>query len=180
MEEIWKDIDGYEGLYQVSNIGRVRSLKFGKIKVLKQEIIKKGYKRVHLLKNRKMKGYLVHRLVAEAFIPNNNNLPCVNHKDEDKTNNRIENLEWCDIKYNANYGTAIQRSSKTRINHPSMSKPVIQYTKSGYFITEYKSTKEAQRHTGISHKNISSCCNNKQHHKSAGGYVWRFKEKSES
>lgn len=100
MEEIWKDIEGYEGKYQVSNTGEVKSLNYrgsGKTKLLRQTADKDGYKCVIFCKNGKVKGYKVHRLVAIAFIPNPNSLPIINHKDEDKTNNCVDNLEWCDV-----------------------------------------------------------------------------------
>lgn len=119
MKEIWKDIKGYEGLYQVSNLGNIKSLEkecnasnqFGckfkvkkKEKILKQHINKFGYKRVTLYKDLKSKNYQVHRLVAEAFITNIDNLSQINHKDENKTNNNVDNLEWCSCSYNINYG----------------------------------------------------------------------------
>ena len=118
-KEIWKDIPNYEGLYQASNLGNVRSLdkivnagnQFGckfkitkKGKVLKQHINKYGYKRVTLIVDNKAKNFQSHRLIAQTFIPNPNNLPQVNHKDENKLNNKVENLEWCDSCYNINYG----------------------------------------------------------------------------
>ena len=108
--EIWRDIEGYEGLYQVSNLGRVRSLNYkrtGKVQNMKLGTYPNGYKMVDLKKNKNRKAHLVHRLVAKAFIPNPNpdQLCEVNHKDEDKTNNCVENLEWCDVKYNSNFGT---------------------------------------------------------------------------
>lgn len=115
MKEMWKDILGYEGLYQVSNLGDVRSLKYAggnKVKMLKQATVN-GYKRVSLVKNGKGKNYLVHRLVAIAFIPNPDNLPIVNHKNEDKTNNNVNNLEWCTQEYNINYGTRNERASES-------------------------------------------------------------------
>lgn len=121
MQEIWKDIKHYEGLYQVSNLGNVKTLdKYvnsgiknnnkvkRKGKLLKQ-YNKRGYLQVTLTHNNKRKYVGVHRLVAQAFIPNPNNLPQVNHKDEDPLNNHVENLEWCTAKYNCNYGN---RNSK--------------------------------------------------------------------
>lgn len=114
MDEVWRDIKDYEGLYQVSNLGDVRSLNYnqtGEIKVLKQGNAK-GYKRVGLFKNGKTKQYSVHRLVALAFISNPDDLPMVNHKDEDKTNNNVNNLEWCTHEYNMSYGTRNERISK--------------------------------------------------------------------
>ena len=123
MQEIWEDIEGYEGLYQVSNKGRVKSLsrlvvRVGKPNYITKEKILKcselkgtGYPSVRLGSNNNFKSMLVHRLVAQAFIPNPNNLPCVNHKDETRNNNDVRNLEWCTQKYNCNYGTARQRNS---------------------------------------------------------------------
>lgn len=114
MNEIWKDIPGHEGKYQVSNLGRVRSLNYnrtGKIKLLKQGNVN-GYKVVILYKDGKKKTYLVHRLVAIAFLLNPNNLPIINHKDENPSNNNVNNLEWCTIAYNNTYGTARKRASE--------------------------------------------------------------------
>lgn len=127
MEEIWKDIPEYEGLYQISNLGNVKSLqreikcecnnqyKYFNMKytisekVLKGRKDKDGYLIVHLCKNSRHKNYKIHRLVAEAFIPNPYNLPQINHINENKKDNNANNLEWCSSKYNANYGTRIQR-----------------------------------------------------------------------
>ena len=115
--QIWKDIKGYEGKYQVNQVGQVRSMNYlrtGKVKRLSPGLSSDGYLQVGLYKDGKYYHYLVHRLVAEAFIPNPNNLPQVNHIDENKTNNCVWNLEWCDAKYNSNYGTKIERYSKAR------------------------------------------------------------------
>ena len=111
MKEIWKNIMGFNG-YQVSNFGRVRSFKT--YKILKQATNNKGYKSLGLCKKGKMSTFLVHRLVAEAFIPNPDKLPCINHKDENPSNNCVSNLEWCDQKYNTNYGTCINRIIETK------------------------------------------------------------------
>ena len=130
MEEIWKDIEGYEGLYKISNMGRVKSIKFNKEKILFLQKDKYGYLRVGLRKMGKLKNYFVHRLVAEAFIPNPNNLPIVNHKDENKQNNCVENLEWCTVKYNNSYATALfQRKEKLK-------KKIVQYTSTTQRINE--------------------------------------------
>ena len=110
MEEIWKSIPGFED-YTVSNLGRVMN-KHGRI--MKPSNHKQGYKLIGLKKDKKLYGKQVHRLVALAFIPNPNNLPQVNHKDECKNNNCVDNLEWCDAKYNINYGTGISRSAASR------------------------------------------------------------------
>ena len=121
-EEIWKDIIGYEGLYQVSSYGRVRSLDrydsrncFRKKRILKLCANRLGYLKVGLWSNGKVKHHLVHRLVAEAFIPNPNNLPIINHIDENPSNNNVDNLEWCTAKYNMNYGTIRERQKDTLI-----------------------------------------------------------------
>ena len=120
MEE-WKSIPGYEGLYEVSSYGRIKSLERyrfnnGGIQLLKERIMKplnyNGYKKVVLLKNGSKKIEYIHRLVAKLFIPNPDNLPCVNHKDEDKSNNRVDNLEWCTVKYNSNYKGVLKRRSQ--------------------------------------------------------------------
>ena len=126
MEE-WKSIPGYEGLYEVSNLGRVKSLEKyrynnGGKQLLKERILRPiktrtGYFILSLYKNKTYKYYLIHRLVALTFIPNPDNLPMVNHLDEDKTNNRVENLEWCTAKYNSNYGTSIERAINTKIKN---------------------------------------------------------------
>lgn len=177
--EIWKPIVGYEGLYEVSSLGRVRSLgnggnnrHKGKGRVLKQELGNTGYYRVHLCKNNVRKHKSVHRLVAEAFIPNPNNLPQVNHKDECYTNNHADNLEWTDQKYNVNYGTAIERRSKKLINHPSYSKKVERYDLDGNYIDTWPSTMEVQRVLGIHNPNVSACCLGKV--QTAGGYKWKY------
>lgn len=114
-KQCWKDIPGYQALYQVSNTGRVRSLNYnrtGKIKILKQRKDKLGYRSVFLCKDGKLKKYSVHRLVALAFIPNPNNYPIINHKDENKINNTVWNLEWCTQEYNNNYGNRNKKISK--------------------------------------------------------------------
>ena len=112
----WKDIPGYEGLYQVSNLGEIKSLNYrntGKEKIIKPRKNKGGYLRVVLCKNGKQKDFLVHRLVAVAFIPNHNNYNQVNHKDENPSNNNVNNLEWCTSKYNSNYGNRNKKLSES-------------------------------------------------------------------
>lgn len=143
MNEVWKDIEGYEGLYQVSNLGNVRSLNYGctgEIKLLKQST-DCGYKRINLYKNGKRERYLVHRLVAMTFIPNLDNLPMVNHKDEDKSNNNVNNLEWCTREYNMNYGTIKERlseSSKGKTRSEETKKKISESSKGKTFSEETK------------------------------------------
>ena len=165
--EIWKKIEGYEG-YEVSNEGRVR----GDKGVLKKEKTRCGYLRVTLYKDGKQKHFQIHRLVAAAFCSNPEYLPCVNHKNEDKTDNRVENLEWCSHKYNINYGTCIERRAKLQTNR-NTSKPVLQFTLDGVFIREWPSLKEVNRVLGYATTNISKCCLGKS--KMAYGYIWRHK-----
>lgn len=180
-KEIWKDIKNYEKLYQVSNYGRVRSkthirkngknennICLSKGKILSSGKDSNGYMIVVFSKNGKTKSYRVHRLVAQAFIPNINNYRCVNHKDENKQNNNVENLEWCSHKYNNNYGTKPNRISIAN------SKSVNQYDKDGNFIKKWNSMKEVSRYLKIARAdvNISKCCKNKS--KTAYGYIWRY------
>lgn len=181
MDEIWQDIEGYEG-YQVSNLGGVRSLdrmvkhpkgglKTVKGKILKQFITKKGYKRVHLAKDGVMKTFFVHRLVYEAFcgeIPDGYE---VNHINEVKTDNSLENLNLMTSKDNCNFGTRNERMAKALLNHPKRSKPVIGYNKNGDIIVTFPSTKEAGRN-GYNQGHISACCRGKiPLHK---GLIWRY------
>lgn len=159
--EIWKQYKNTN--YEVSNLGNVRRI--GAKKNRKIQDSEKGYKTVYLYKNQKRKKFLVHRLVAEAFIPNPDNLPQVNHKDEVKSNNCVDNLEWCSAKYNINYGTRTERA----VNKISI--PVSQYDLQGNLINTYKSTREADRQTGIAQQNISKCMRGERY--TAGGYVWK-------
>lgn len=170
MEE-FKDIEGYEGIYQISNLGNVKSLKFGKEKILKPVKNIKGYLYVNLRKNGKMKSMRVHRIVAQEFIENPLNLPEVNHIDENKENNKIDNLEWCDRKYNVNYGTMIERMSKTLTNRNDQSIKIDQFTKDGRFIKTWCSSREAERN-GYRHGDIIKCCKGRRY--SANGYIWRY------
>lgn len=117
MDEVFRPVEGYEGLYEVSNLGRVKSLKWGKERILKPGMDGCGYLKANLYKEGKIKHFMVHRLVAQAFIPNPEGLPQINHKDEDKTNNRVDNLEWCTAKYNSNYGTRIEQMVQSRIKN---------------------------------------------------------------
>lgn len=162
--EIWKDIKDYEGLYQISNLGRVKSLHFSKELLLKPRLTGRGYCQIDLQRNKDIKHALVHRLVAEAFIPNPDNLPYVNHKDEDKTNNRVDNLEWCTQLYNIRYGTGLRRRVATQY------KPVLCVEKG----IIYPSQVEAGKQLGMSHRHINDCCKGRRH--TTGGYHWKYAE----
>lgn len=162
----FKLVKGFDD-YMVSSEGEVFSLKHGKKKLLKPKPARDGYLQVGLYTNGRKTRKYVHRLVAEAFIPNLKNSPQVNHKDEVKTNNCVENLEWCDAKYNLNFGDHNERSAKGRTNHPNMSHPVLCLETGEIF----PSTHEASRQTGVSRGNISSCLNGKR--KTAGGFHWQ-------
>lgn len=166
MKEIWKDIKGYEGLYQVSNMGNVKSLNYrhtGKERILRPMVIRNGYLIVTLYKNGKCKRLLVHRLVLMTFAPiNNMDKLDVNHRDENKKNNNLDNLEWCDRKYNNNYGTRTQK----------ISKPVVQIdTTTNEVINVYCSSWEAKRQ-GFHQGNIIQCCKGKL--KTHKGYKWQY------
>lgn len=168
MKEIWKPIKDFE-YYFISNFGRVKSTKFGKERILKLTKDKDGYLIVNLYKNNKSKTFKVHRLVAEAFLPNPYNLPQVNHKDENPQNNIAENLEWCTASYNNNYGTRNKRIGKSNTNG-KRSKPVIQYTLDGKFVREWESYRECKRN-GFNH--VSECCRGKR--KTHKNFIWKYK-----
>lgn len=157
-----KDIKGYEGIYGITSCGKVYSYKSKKF--LKPIAIKTGYLQVNLHKGKECSHHYIHRLVAMAYLPNPENLPQVNHKDENKTNNCLQNLEWCDAKYNLNYGTHNEKVSK------KLKIPILQYDLNGNFIREWPSAtdvgKEVQRH-------ICECLKGKL--KSAYGYIWKYK-----
>lgn len=173
MEEVWKDIEGYEGRYQVSNTGKVRSLiKRSKLDSpwhLLKPTNARGYEYVGLW--RKQDGstnFLVHRLVAKAFVPNPNGFKEVNHKDENKQNNCADNLEWCTREYNMSYKNARVRQGI------SCSTPVEQYTIDGIYIATYVSIPIAAKINDIDESSIHKCCNGKR--KYVGGYHWKLKQ----
>lgn len=167
----WKTIPGLDSKYKASSDGKIYSL-FRKGRLISPFITKDGYERVVLQVKGVRKHFFVHRLVAMAFIPNPNNLPYINHKDEVKNNNRVENLEWCTKLYNNNYGSVKEKYKTSHINHKELSTPVL-CLKDGVVIGEYPSLSEAERQTGISEPNILKCCQNKRH--TAGGFGWSYK-----
>ena len=189
--EIWKtaiyDGEIYEGLYKVSNLGKILSLNYrrtGKAKLMTPGTDKDGYFQVILYKNGESKTCKVHRLVAETFLPNPENLPEVNHKDEDKTNNFVflnedgtvnkkkSNLEWKNHRDNLNHGTHNERVAKANTNG-KLSKRVLQLSLSGELICEYPSTRECERN-GFDHGAVAKCCRGeKPQYK---GFIWKYKE----
>lgn len=189
MEEVWKDIDGFEGLYQVSNYGRVKSLNYnrsGKEQILKPKTAPNGYLHVCLYSKNKRKYITIHRLVAQMFLDNPNNLPCINHKSEDKTDNSVNNIEYCDYKYNNNYGKHNEKVVKANTENchykklsnllrKLKSKKVKQYNlKNGDLIKIWESTRQVERETGFDNSHISACCNHKL--KTAYGFRWEYSE----
>lgn len=195
-KEIWKDIKGFESLYQVSNLGRIKSLSkfinnnpksktigfYSKEKNLKPTKSNSGYLYVVIYKKSKKYTLFIHRLVAQAFIPNPDNLPQVDHLDGNKLNNNVDNLEWVTSKENINrawkMGLYKPRSeNKGKLNNYSKSirKKVLQYDLQGNLINSYNSTREASRITNYNNGNINNCCNNKQ--KTAYGFIWKYADK---
>lgn len=196
--EIWKDIPEYENLYQVSNFGKVKSLNYrrsGKERILKPSNDGKGYVIVDLYKNGEKKHFKVHQLVALAFIPNDNPIEKIeiNHKDENKQNNHVDNLCWCSHIKNINYGTRNERVSeklkdkfKDKENHPmyrkhhteeakqKMSKPILQFTLEGIFVRYWDSATTASRELNLNQGSICMCCKGKRN--KCGEFIWKYKE----
>lgn len=189
MKEVWKDIPNYEGLYQLSNLGNARSLnryvnhsKNPNFKVLKKGktlslcIGSNGYINLILSKNNKTTTKSLHKLIAKMFLPNPNNYPCVNHINGIKTDNRVENLEWCSFSHNSKEAFRTGLSIQKRGKENPASKKVIQYDLDGNFLKEWGSLGEIQRKTKLSKANVSKCCQQKKGYKTVGGFVWKFKE----
>lgn len=164
MEEIWKDIPNYEGLYQVSNYGNIKGLKSQKILTPKKR--NDGYFNIQLYKNNKRKKFFIHRLVAETFLENPNNYPCVNHIDENKHNNNVNNLEFCTIKYNNKYSLYknIKREKKV----------INQYDLEGNFIKQWKNIKTISKELNFSYYGIFNCLCGRQ--KTSCNYIWIYKK----
>ena len=172
MEEVWADISGYDGFYKVSNLGNIKSLqryvkyKDGRVRLFKEKILSggkvgRGYLSVTLFKGTKKNMEYVHRLVAEAFIPNVNNYPQINHKNGIKTDNRVENLEWCNNSMNMKHAfkTGLAKTTIYQVIEKNKKK-VIQLTKDGKFVSEYNSVIDAAKQNNFNFSNIARCCRN--------------------
>lgn len=157
--EIWKAVNDCDGKYYVSNFGNVLG---PRNRLLNPYLNNKGYLIVSLIVRGERQRCLVHRLVAMAFLENPNEYPQINHKDENKLNNRADNLEWCSGRYNLFYGDRMKRQKK----------PVLQFDKNGDLVNRWESVSSASRGTGIRIGDISRCCNRRRMH--AGGYCWKF------
>ena len=178
INEVWRPIKGFEGYYECSSFGNIRSIDrvivdvYGKPfhkkgRILKSRELNQGYLTVGLSKNNYVKNYLIHRLIAQTFLPNPQNYTEVNHKDENTSNNRVDNLEWCSPKYNANYGTRNKRVAEKQY------KSVNQYTLDGVLIKIWESARVACKELGYkSRSNIQNCC--KGRYKSAYGFIWKY------
>lgn len=182
--EVWKGIEGYEGLYQVSNFGRVKSLERDvynpryEIKHLKEKILKAGinidgHLYVNLYKNGVKKPYLIHRLVAEAFIPNPHNNPIAHHKDHNPLNNNVDNLVWLTHEEHANEHPE-RNEAVGKAARKARSKHINQFTLDGLFVRAWYSSMDIQRELGYNQGSIIKCCQGKQHHNSAYGYIWGY------
>jgi len=167
-KEIWRNIPSYEGIFEISNFGRVKSIaRNGTLGgVLRGTFTELGYHRYLLSANGVKKSFFAHRIVASVFIPNPQKYPFVNHKDENPSNNYVENLEWCDAKYNTNYGNGIKRRSESRY------KKVYQFDKDGNLIKVWNSGTELSSETGYTHSRICEVANGNR--KSAYGYIWSY------
>ena len=189
-EEAWKDIPGYNGRYQASNLGRIRSMdrevtksngskEFYKGKVLKPFVGTNGYLYITIAEEPgKFRPRRLHRVIAETFIPNPLNLPQINHINEDKTDNRVCNLEWCTAEYNTFYGHRIEKFAKSNRNNPALSKGVNQYDLEGNYLRNFPSAAEASRYLGrdcVAACRIGQCCRHLfKTGNSAYGYLWEF------
>ena len=184
MEEIWKDIKGFEGRYMVSNLGRVKAMRkvyycgnhhsqmIEEEHIMSPTTIKGGYKRLVLSSgDGKRSSHLVHRLVATAFVPNPYNFPEINHKDECNTNNCADNLEWCTSWYNNHYGTRIEKCRKT-LFCGGKSKPIEQYDLDGNLIGRFASGTDAARRLGFTQSSINNCCRGV--YKQYKNFVWKY------
>lgn len=180
IQEIWEPISGYEGLYEVSNLGNVRSVdrvvissrqvnRRLKGKLLSPSINNRGYQYVNLVKGGRSKSVTIHKLVALAFIPNPKDKPCIDHINAIRTDNRSENLRWCSHRENQNFPIATSKRKVTRVN---------MYTKKGEFVKQFKSITDAEREIGVSHSNICASCAGRRNE--AGGFKWEYAKEHDS
>lgn len=175
--EIWKPVNGYEGLYEVSNSGKVRSLRFrnieGRAGILREITLPSGYKYVNLHKDGVAKHHYLHRLVATAFIPNPNGLPEVNHRNENPGDNTLNNLEWCSSQYNKNYGNRAIKMAETKkdrfTGENAVRRSPVVCEETGVI---YPTMRKAAQAVGVTYTKISLCCTGKR--KTAGGYHWKY------
>ena len=177
MKEIWKDIPGYEGIYEVSTEGRIKSFHYTIPRILTWKVNQKGYAWVELRKSGEAKQLLVHRIVATAFLDNPNNYPVINHKDENPLNNNVDNLEWCSKSYNVRYSLALHpertlKKQRTRRNTKLRDKAIIQFTIDGRFVREWPDSRTIFLETRMSDHSISQCCRGIRH--TAYGYKWQY------
>ena len=186
----WREINGFPN-YMVSNTGEIKSLNYnktGREKILIPHKLSNGYLGINLYDGNKRSCYLlIHRLVAQAFLPNPNGYRIINHKDENRSNNSVNNLEWCSYKYNLNYGNRNSKLSNSLTNNPFFSIPVLQYSKTREFLKEFPSIAEAARTINNGNikaavTNILKCCKGVAdtqfgivRRKTAYGYIWKFK-----
>lgn len=173
--EEWRDVLGFEGLYKISNKGRVMSVRADTPLILNPQVNKMGYHRIAIHIRPFSGHYMVHVWVAKAFIPNPDNLPFVNHKDQNPGNNNVENLEWCTRLYNNTYGDALERAHKTRVKNNSTIF-VYQYDLSGVLLKTYESIYQASKETGIPYPTVVSCVNGRN--VSSRGYIF-IRDKNE-
>lgn len=176
--EQWQPVKGYEEFYAVSNLGRVKSLKYGKERILKQANDGDGYLTLGLYRNGKRKAFKVYKLVASAFIPNPMGLPEINHKDENPSNNVVSNIEWCSRRYNVNYGSRTKNASAALTNRQDMSKPVeaSKYEDFREICLRFASIMEAGRN-GYNQGHVSDCCRKCFHREGNNRYknlYWRY------
>lgn len=181
MEEIWKDIEGFHGIYRVSNIGNVMSLNYcnrGYKKLLTPKCNNRGRLWVELVSGEKRRCALIHRLVAEAFIPNPDGFPQINHKDENPKNNNVENLEWCTQEYNQmcyykNHGLNLKKQCQRNRSYEKRTHLRIeQISKEGDIVRTWENSAKIKSENGWSDWSISECCRGKR--KTAYGYIWRY------